>query len=101
MEHQPNPSLAPVGTGPYCTAKTQLGGLGTLAGLGVNERSEVTTEEGTAIPGLIAVGAVSVFGSGYPGYGSHIGPALLFGYRAGRDITKLAAGRGVPRVAGV
>ncbi|MET3948883.1 succinate dehydrogenase/fumarate reductase flavoprotein subunit [Arthrobacter sp. UYCu512] len=80
-----------------------MGDLGTFAGIGVNERSEVTTEEGTAIPGLIAVGAaaVGVFGGGYPEYGSHIGPALVFGCRAGRDITKLAADRGVPRMAGV
>ena len=47
-------------------------------------------------PGLLAVGAaaVSVFGGGYPGYGSHIGPALVFGYRAGRDVARLAAERG-------
>ncbi|WP_217496154.1 hypothetical protein [Arthrobacter sp. 24S4-2] len=44
---------------------------------------------------------MSVFGGGYPGYGSHIGPALVFGYRAGRDIARLAAGRGVDRAAAV
>ena len=70
MEHKPNPNLAPLDKGPYYAAKIQMGDLGTFAGIGVNERSEVTTEEGTAIPGLIAVGAaaVSVFGGGYPGY---------------------------------
>ncbi|WP_205759936.1 FAD-binding protein [Arthrobacter sp. PAMC25564] len=59
MEHKPNPNLAPVGKGPYYAAKIQMGDLGTFAGIGVNERCEVTTEEGTAIPG----------------------PALVFGYR--------------------
>ena len=80
-----------------------MGDLGTFAGIGVNGDNEVVTKEGTVIPGLLAVGAaaVSVFGGGYPGYGSHIGPALVFGYRAGRDIAKLAAGRGLARVAGV
>ncbi|WP_218063372.1 FAD-dependent oxidoreductase [Arthrobacter sp. SDTb3-6] len=103
MEHRPNPNLAPVGKGPYYAAKIQMGDLGTFAGVGVNARSEVVTAEGTRILGLLAVGsaAVSVFGGGYPGYGSHIGPALVFGYRAGRDIAKLAAERGVERAAAV
>ena len=84
-------------------AKIQMGDLGTFAGVGVNENSEATTAEGAAIPGLLAVGAaaVSVFGGGYPGYGSHIGPALVFGYRAGRDVAMLAAARGVDRAATV
>lgn len=103
LEHKPNPNLAPVGKGPYYAAKIQMGDLGTFAGIGVNAHSEVVTEEGNPIPGLIAVGsaAVSVFGGGYPGYGSHIGPALVFGYRAGRDIARLAAERGVKRGAAV
>jgi succinate dehydrogenase/fumarate reductase flavoprotein subunit len=80
-----------------------MGDLGTFAGLGVNENSEVVTAEGTVVPGLLAVGAaaVSVFGGGYPGYGSHIGPALVFGYRAGRDIARLAAERNASRQANV
>lgn len=86
---------APVGKGPYYAAKIQMGDLGTFAGIGINERSDVITEEGIAVPCLLAVAAaaVCVFGGGYPGYGSHIGPALVFGYRAGRDIARLAAER--------
>jgi succinate dehydrogenase/fumarate reductase flavoprotein subunit len=99
LEHKPNPNLAPVGRGPYYAAKIQMGDLGTFAGLGVNENSEVVTAEGSVVPGLLAVGAaaVSVFGGGYPGYGSHIGPALVFGYRAGRDIARLAGERNADR----
>lgn len=95
MTHKPNPNLAPLDTGPYFAAKIRMGDLGSFAGLAVNERSEVTTVDGDAIPGLYAVGpaAVSVFGGGYPGYGSHIGPALVFGYRAGRDIAAHAGER--------
>ena len=76
MEHKPNPNLAPVGKGPYYAAKIQMGDLGTFAGIGVNERYEVTTEEGTAIPGLIAVGAaaVSVFLGRLPGIWLPHGP---------------------------
>ncbi|AOT04773.1 FAD-binding protein [Arthrobacter sp. U41] len=66
MEHKPNPNPAPAGKGPFYAAKIQMGDPGTFAGIGVNERSEVTTEVGTAVPGLVAVGAaaVSVFGAG-------------------------------------
>jgi succinate dehydrogenase/fumarate reductase flavoprotein subunit len=99
MEHKPNPNLAPLDQGKFYAARIQMGDLGTFAGLGINDRSEVLTKEGQAVPGLYAVGAaaVSVFGGGYPGYGSHIGPALVFGYRAGRDIARHAAERGAIR----
>ncbi len=87
-KHEPNPNLAPLDKAPYYAAKIQMGDLGTFAGVAVNAKSQVTDADGTEIPGLYAVGAaaVSVFGGGYPGYGSHIGPALVFGYRVGRDI---------------
>ncbi|MCG2620726.1 FAD-dependent oxidoreductase [Arthrobacter sp. I2-34] len=100
LEHKPNPNLAPLDDGAFYAAQIRMGDLGTFAGLAVNERSEVITAEGAAVPGLYAVGAaaVSVFGGGYPGYGSHIGPALVFGYRAGRDIAQHAAERGVVRM---
>lgn len=99
MEHKPNPNLAPLDKGPFYAAKIQMGDLGTFAGVAVNRDNVVVTEEGTPIPGLFAVGtaAKSVFGGGYPGYGSHIGAALVFGYRAGRDVARLAAKGGSER----
>jgi succinate dehydrogenase/fumarate reductase flavoprotein subunit len=89
--HKPNPNLAPLEKAPYYAVKIRMGDLGSFAGLDVDDHSAVTDADGRAIPGLFAVGsaAVSVFGGGYPGYGSHIGPALVFGYRMGRDIAKL------------
>lgn len=95
MEHKPNPNLEPLDTAPYFAVQIQMGDLGTYAGLKVNDRSEVVKEDGSAIPGLYAVGtaAVSVFGGGYPGYGANIGPAMVFGYLTGRDIAKHAAER--------
>lgn len=91
-EHKPNPNLAPLDKGPYYAVKVHMGDLGTFAGIDVDSRSAVIRPDGTRVPGLFAVGAsaVSVFGGGYPGYGSHIGPALVFGYRMGRDIAALA-----------
>lgn len=91
MEHKPNPNLAPLAKGPFYAAKVQMGDIGTFAGIDVDDRSRVIREDGSRIDGLYSVGAaaVSVFGGGYPGYGSHIGPALVFGYRLGRDILEL------------
>jgi len=96
MDHKPNPNLAPLDKAPYYAAKVRMGDLGTFAGIDVDERHAVVRPDGSRIPGLYSVGAaaVSVFGGGYPGYGSHIGPALVFGYRLGRDIASLAAGSG-------
>jgi len=92
--HKPNPNLAPLDKAPYFAAKIQMGDLGTFAGIAVDHNDQVVDSSDTPIPGLFAAGsaAVSVFGGGYPGYGSHIGPALVFGYRAGRDIAKLGEG---------
>lgn len=95
MDHKPNPNLEPLDKGPYFAVKIQMGDLGTYAGLKVNDRSEVVKPDGSAIPGLYALGtaAVSVFGGGYPGYGANIGPAMVFGYLTGRDIAAHAAER--------
>lgn len=101
MKHKPNPNLATIDKGPYYAVRIEMGDLGTYAGLAVNTRNEVLDAEGNGIPGLYAVGtaAVSVFGGGYPGYGANIGPALVFGYLAGRDIAQHAAERFAERTA--
>ena len=43
-------------------------------------------DSGEPLPGLYAVGnaAASPFGLAYPGAGATLGPALVFGFRAGR-----------------
>ncbi|VXB88691.1 hypothetical protein CITRIK5_70153 [Citricoccus sp. K5] len=96
MDHKPNPNLATIDNAPFYAAKVRMGDLGSFAGIDVDSRHAVIREDGKRIPGLYSVGAaaVSVFGGGYPGYGSHIGPALVFGYRMGRDISELAAESG-------
>lgn len=98
MDHKPNPNLAPIDKAPYYAVKVRMGDLGTFAGIDVDDHHAVIRADGSRIPGLYSVGAaaVSVFGGGYPGYGSHIGPALVFGYRMGRDIVSLAADSGQP-----
>ncbi|GAA1626546.1 FAD-dependent oxidoreductase [Georgenia ruanii] len=99
VEHKPNPNLAPIEKGPFYAVKIEMGDLGTYAGLAVNSRSEVLDDHGNGVRGLYAVGtaAVSPFGGGYPGYGANIGPALVFGYKVGRDMAAHAAERSSAR----
>ena len=49
--------------------------------------ARVLTAEGKPIPGLYAAGAdaASVMGGHYPAGGINLGPAMVFGYIAGRE----------------
>ena len=84
----PNPSLAPLGKGPYYAVKIQVGSFGTFAGIAVDAHSRVKTADGGIVEGLYAVGCdqKSVFGGHYPCGGINIGPALTFGYAVGRHL---------------
>lgn len=87
--HKPNPNLAELNKAPYYAVRIRMGDLGSFTGIDVdNDAAVLDSETKQPIPGLYSVGAsaVSVFGGGYPGYGSHIGPGMIFGYRLGRDI---------------
>ncbi|MEV4177488.1 FAD-dependent oxidoreductase [Nonomuraea sp. NPDC049709] len=83
---KPNPNLAPLEKGPFRAVRVYPGDLGTKGGLLTDEHARVLREDGTAIPGLYAAGntTASVMGRTYPGPGSTIGPAVVFGYRAAR-----------------
>ena len=63
--------------------------LGTSAGLITDAAARVLDERGAPIPGLYACGndMNSLMRGAYPGPGITIGPALTFGYLAGRAIT--------------
>jgi predicted oxidoreductase len=60
--------------------------LGTFAGIQTNASAQVIDSDSRPIVGLYAVGndAASVMGGTYPGAGTTIGPAMTFGYIAGR-----------------
>ncbi len=62
------------------------GVLGTKGGPRTNAKAQVMSVRGQAIPGLYAAGnvAASVTGPSYYGIGSTLGPALTFGFIAGR-----------------
>jgi succinate dehydrogenase/fumarate reductase flavoprotein subunit len=84
--HKPNPSLAPIEKGPFYAIKVLPGSFGTFAGLKTDASSRVLGHDGLPIPGLYAAGSdqANVMGGHYPSGGINIGPAMTFGYIAGR-----------------
>ncbi|MGB3414934.1 MAG: FAD-dependent oxidoreductase [Microbacteriaceae bacterium] len=87
MSHKPNPNLEPLSKAPYYAVKIVMGDLGTFAGLSVNGKGQVLDAQHQPIDGLYAGGtaAVSVWGGGYPGFGSNLGPGLVQGYLAAKN----------------
>jgi len=84
--HGPNPCLRPLDRPPFYAIEIRPGDLGTWAGLRTDAWARVLHRDGGVVPGLYAAGndQASVFGGAYPGGGATIGPALTFGYLAGR-----------------
>ena len=82
----PNPCVAPIEHGPFYAVKVQPGCFGTFAGLRTDGHARVLDGTGQPIPGLYAAGTdmASPLGGHYPSGGINIGPALTFGYIAGR-----------------
>lgn len=93
--HGPNPCIAPIENGPYYAIKMVIGDLGTYAGIVTDENARALDAEGRVIPGLYAAGndMASIMGGNYPGAGITLGPALTFGYIAGRHLADSAAKR--------
>lgn len=84
--HRPNPCLAPLEEPPYYAVKIGPGDLGTFAGLRTDRFARVLDGEDRPVPGLYAAGndMSSILGGNYSGAGINIGPAMVFGYIAGR-----------------
>jgi 3-oxosteroid 1-dehydrogenase len=89
----PNPCLAPIVEAPFYALPLYPGEIGTKGGLVTDEAARVLREDGTAIPGLYAIGncSAAVMGRTYAGPGATLGPALTFGYLAARDIAQASA----------
>ncbi len=87
-DHKPNPCLAPLDLAPFYAVRVVPSELGTFAGVRTNAHGQVVDANGQSIAGLYAVGndAASVMGGTYPAAGITIGPALTFGYIAGRHM---------------
>jgi succinate dehydrogenase/fumarate reductase flavoprotein subunit len=82
----PNPCVAPIEQGPFYAVKVLPGSFGTFAGLRTNGHAQVLGQDGRPIPGLYAAGTdmASVMGGFYPSGGINLGPAMTFGFIAGR-----------------
>ena len=87
--HGPNPCIAPMVRGPFYAIKMVIGDLGTYAGIRTDENARALDATDHAIEGLYAAGndMASIMGGNYPGAGITLGPALTFGYIAGRHIS--------------
>jgi succinate dehydrogenase/fumarate reductase flavoprotein subunit len=84
--NKPNPCVAPIERGPFYAVKVVPGSFGTFAGLKTDASARVLDADGVPIPGLYAAGTdmASVMGGHYPAGGINLGPAMTFGYIAGR-----------------
>ncbi|MBS0530330.1 MAG: FAD-binding protein, partial [Proteobacteria bacterium] len=87
--HGPNPCVAPLDHGPFYAIKMVIGDLGTYAGIRTDENARALDKDGKVIEGLYAAGndMASIMGGNYPGAGITLGPALTFGYIAGRHAS--------------
>ncbi len=87
--HGPNPCIAPIKDGPFYAIKMVIGDLGTYAGIKTDENARALDADGRPIAGLYAAGndMASIMGGNYPGAGITLGPALTFGYIAGKHIS--------------
>ncbi|MEH6607555.1 MAG: FAD-dependent oxidoreductase [Pseudomonadales bacterium] len=85
---QPNPCLAPINKPPFYAVRVQPGDFGTQGGLQLNRHAQVLNHEQEPIPGLYATGnCTAAILPTYPGPGSTLGPAMAFGYLAGRHVS--------------
>ena len=87
---RPNPCLGPIEKGPFTAYKLVVGDLGTKGGVVTDANGRALREDGSVIEGLYAAGnaSASVMGRTYPGPGSTIGPATVFGMRAARHMAR-------------
>jgi hypothetical protein len=85
-DHAPNPCVAPIESAPFYAVEVRPADLGMAAGLVTDAAARVLSPDGTPIAGLYACGndMQSVMNGAYPGPGITLGPALVFGYIAGR-----------------
>ncbi|HEX3786896.1 MAG TPA: FAD-dependent oxidoreductase [Pseudonocardiaceae bacterium] len=82
-------TLGPLDTPPFYAVELKSGALGTKGGPRTDTDARVLDLDDQPIPGLYAAGNVmaSAFGMTYGGAGGTLGPAMTFGYLAGRHVS--------------
>jgi succinate dehydrogenase/fumarate reductase flavoprotein subunit len=85
--NKPNPCLRRIGPGPYYAVAVWPSDLASSAGLRTDSCARVLSHDGKVLSGLYAVGtdSSSIFRGTYPGPGTMIGPAIVFGWCAAMD----------------
>ena len=80
-------TLGPLDHGPFYAIPIESGSLGTNGGPKTDTRCRVLSLAGGVIPGLFAAGNVMAAPTGmvYGGAGGTLGPAMTFGFIAGRE----------------
>jgi 3-oxosteroid 1-dehydrogenase len=89
---KPNPNLGTLEKPPYYAIPIYNSNLGTKGGPVIDKHGRVLSVRNVPIEGLYAAGnaAMAVTGPGYGGAGGTIGPAMVFGYLAGKHAAKHA-----------
>ena len=79
-------TLGPIDTAPYYAVPVSIGAMGTKGGPRTDRDGRVLHVNGSPIPGFFAAGnaMAGATGKAYGGAGGTLGPAMVFGYRAGR-----------------
>jgi succinate dehydrogenase/fumarate reductase flavoprotein subunit len=84
-------TLGTINTGPFYAVEIDMGTLGTNGGPKTNGQAQILDVDGDPIAGLFGAGNVisCPTGSVYAGAGGTLGPALTFGYIAGKSAARL------------
>lgn len=84
----PNPCLGKIGRGPFYAVEVRPFDLASSAGVKCDTVGRALDSEGNPIEGLFACGndAASIFRGTYPGPGTTIGPAIVFGWRIAQHL---------------
>ena len=86
---QPNPCLGPLEKPPFYAMTMYPGEMGTAGGLVIDVHGRVLRADRSVIDGLYACGnCTAALLPKYPGPGSTLGPAMVFGYLAARHATQ-------------
>ena len=81
--HSPNPCLRPIENGPFVAMAVWPAEIGCSVGLSTDPDGRVLDVEDRPVPGLFACGndMGSLMSGSYPGPGTTLGPAVVFGWR--------------------
>jgi 3-oxosteroid 1-dehydrogenase len=82
-------TLGPIDTAPYYAVPVSIGAMGTKGGPRTDRDGRVVHVNGSVMPGLFAAGnaMAGATGKAYGGAGGTLGPAMVFGYRAGLAVS--------------